>query len=287
MARWKYTLIFEGRGHGWSESYYLETATDSFPTTLQFLSTTPGKRAALLGKEVTLKAFRLGLVIDQAGNKLRRVSQPFRINLDGDQSKSADQTNTSLEALWITGDGKNKKVAMMGGIWDAVLPAPDRVDPTVPGFITAWNGWVTECQLKGLGWLTSGPSDPVAITNTVFDPTTGHTTYTLKAPGFANWPNGIDNPNKVRVEFPLSKSPLDGVQLVIPSSATEAMTAKPRPSALFTVVGKMQTFAPQLVTLASVAGGPLGTILWQVGMSRKRGRPLLESRGRRPVRDLW
>jgi hypothetical protein len=201
-ARWKYTLIFEGRGHGWSETFYVENDTDDFPTVYAALANIAPKRAPLLGAECRIKGDRLAEVISTTGVVQKRVSQVRRLNFAGTQAHSADQTNTSLLATWITGDQKSKRLAFMGGVWDDVLPAPDVFSPS-GAWTTFWNQWVAACQTAKLGWLTSGRTTPATITGYTFDATTGLTTYVLKAPGLV-WPNGDDRPNKVAVEFPLA-----------------------------------------------------------------------------------
>jgi hypothetical protein len=285
-ARWKYTLIFEGRGHGWSETFYVENDTDDFPTVYAALANIAPKRAPLLGAECRIKGDRLAEVISTTGVVQKRVSQVRRLNLAGTQAHSADQTNTSLLATWITGDQKSKRLAFMGGVWDDVLPAPDVFSPS-GAWTTFWNQWVAACQTAKLGWLTSGRTTPATITGYTFDATTGLTTYVLKAPGLV-WPNGDDRPNKVAVEFPLARSPLDGVQIVVPADATHATTAKPRPAQPFTISGIMVLFAPTFKTIGVGSGQQLpGTITAQIGVSRKRGLPLLSSRGRLPVKVRW
>lgn len=285
-ARWKYTMIFEGRGHGWSETYYFENGSDDINAAYQNVAIIPGKRAPLLGAECRIKGDRIAEVITVAGERIKRKTQVRRLNFNGTLAHSADQTNTSLLAQWVTGDGAFKRLAFMGGPWDDIFPAPDVFMPN-GNWTTFWNSWVAACQAANLGWLTSGRTVPATIDDYNFDPVTGHTTYVLLAPGLV-WPNGVGKPNKVAVEFPLSKSPLDGTQIVVPLTATTAVTAKPRPAQPFTIQGLMVLFQPQFKTIG--AGGvaqALGTIKEQVGVSRKRGRPLLVSRGRQPVRPLW
>lgn len=285
-TRWKYTLIFEGRGHGWTETFYFENGSDDFNAARTQVTNIPDKRAPLLGKECFIKGDRLARVINAAGVKEKRRVDVKRMFLVGNQSQSADQTNMSLLTRWTTGDLAFNRLVFMGGVYDACLPAPDVFTPA-GNWTTNFNAWVAACQQANLGWLTSGRTVPATIDGYTFDPDTGHTTYSLLAPGLV-WPNGLGKPNKVGVEFPLSKSPLDGTQIVVPLSATSAVTAKPRPAKPFTIQGLMVLFEPTFKTVGTAGGGQaLGTIKEQVGASRKRGRPLLESRGRQPVRPLW
>ena len=137
-----------------------------------------------------------------------------------------------------------------------------------------------------MGWLHRVPDAGTAITNYVFDSTTGHTVYTLGAAVTWQVPFGV--PQKVSVEFPLSRSPLDGVQIVIPQTPTSCVTAKPRPAAPFTVQGQLHQFTQVFVHVGEQAPqGPLGTVVGQNPVGRKRGRPLLVGRGRSVNRARW
>jgi hypothetical protein len=110
--------------------------------------------------------------------------------------------------------------------------------------------------------------------------------YALAAPGIS-FPV-LGRPYRVDVEFPLSRSPLDGTQIVIPTSNTSAITAKPRPASPFVVQGVMKVRGGQFVSLSQTnnQGNP-GTVIAQNPMIHKIGRPLYTSRGRSAPIARW
>lgn len=286
MALFKWTLIFDGRGYGWSETYFFEEATEDFPTAFTRVANIPGKRAKLLGAECSVKAQRLSLVRNNAGGTVSRRAKVKRNFIAGTLAHSSDQQNMSLLVRFTNGAGDRTKLLFLGGVWDEVLPAPNVFNPAVGSWMTFWNSWVAEMVAARVGWMSSQVTDEADIVGYVFSAVTGLTTYTLDDAGLA-WPLG-DLTVKVGVEFPLSRSPLDGIQIVVPDGPTVAVTAKPRPAKPFTNKGRMKLFQEVFVSVGSVPpANTAGTIEAQVGVSRKRGRPLLAPRGRSAVQPRW
>lgn len=287
MAIFKHTLIGEGLGHGYSESLYFELAGDNLDAAIALVAGVKDKRRPLLGKEHYLKGERVAMIYNDAGEKVTNIAQPFKFYLPGNQSQRSAESNISLQILFTNASKSKKKLGFMFGPYNALFPFGDAfVDDGSTAFASNFQSWRSLLITLGMGWMSSPTTQKRKITGYVFDPVTGLTTYTLEAPGL-NWPN-TDKPVAVSVEFPLSRSPLDGRQLITHTNATTATTAKPRPAQPFTTPGVMTIHTPQLIKLNTPAGNTLtGNIIPQNPVSRKRGRPLLVSRGRAPVISRW
>jgi hypothetical protein len=283
---WKYTTIIDGLGHGYSETLYFEMPTRSFADAAANVADLTNKRRPLLGAQHNIKGTRLALVLDDAGAKVTRRTLVNKFFLAGTQSRPSAESNISLQVLFTSGGGGQKKIMFMAGPWRDIFPFGDALDPNVGTWQTLFNQWVAALKAAKMGWLAVDNTVERPITSYSFDPANGHTTYVFGGGGFA-WPS-LTKPVRLTVEFPLSKSPLDGVQLVLAADATHATTAKPRPAAPFTIAGLARLQSRGFVTVgAPDANTPAGTIQAQDPVSRKRGRPLLVSRGRVATRDLW
>lgn len=289
MALFKYTLILEGLGHGISESLYFQSNDESIDNAFKFVASYPGKRIKLIGAGCYIKGARMALVEDNAGNDVERISAVDKTNYFSDVTYPPAESNVSLQVLWTTSDQKHKKIMFLGFPFRNVFVGGDSY---VPGAAAAgpwasfFNSWVQICTSLGLGWNTQTIDQEEDITAYTFDPATGLTTFTLKAPGLT-WPAGVTS-QRVTVEFPGGKKSLDGTYDVSPIDATHCISVKPRPTSPFTVKGKMRIYTSSFLTVQTL--NPLGlpgTIKGQNPVTRKRGRPLLVSRGRLPVRPLW
>ncbi len=291
MGVYRHTLIFEGLGHGASESlYYTIPSPSSVATAFTTLSDVKNRRCLLLGAEWQIKGERIEQVVDDAGVATKRVGGVAKFFLPGVQAQPSCESNISLQVNFNNSTSTQQKLLFMPGCPRSLFPNGDALDvsqASKPGnWLSSFNSWKSLLVSLGASWYSSPVTQGVDITNYVFDPVTGLTTYTLKAPGMT-WPNN-SKPVSVNVEFPLSRSPLDGRQLVIHNSATECYTASPRPAAPYTVQGFMSLRGKVLVSLATTnQQGQKGSITPQNPMSRKRGRPLLVSRGRLPVTRRW
>lgn len=287
--RYRYTAILEGPGHGASESWYFERATNSVQDALNFCSEYKDQRAKLLGTEWDFKGERVELVLlDDGITKVKRQSRLSKVRIPGNQSRPACESNISLQAHAVTADSKNSKLIFLAGVYAGIFPGGDKYVPAGIGagdFATRFNSWASTVIGLGFGWQTKPVSQRVGITNYVFNAATGITHYTLDAA--VTWPT-TNKPVQVSVEFPLSRSPLDGVQLVIPDGPLGCYTATPRPAAPWTVKGELRLTTTAFVSLGTASPtASKGTINAENPVSRKRGRPLLVSRGRVAVRNRY
>jgi hypothetical protein len=283
---YKQTLMFETRGHGWSESMYFEQPTNDLATAQTFIATVKEKRALLLGKEASIKGERIALIRTDVGAPVKRQAILTKVFLPGYSSESACESNISLQVQMSNSTRTKKKLIFLGQPWRAVFPDVDSFNKNYPGWGTQFQQWRAVLQEKKMGWLYAVPVASLVITTYQFSSVTGHTTYTTNAP----LPGAVaGEPIRVSVEFPLSRSPLDGVQIVVPGSTPNTyITAKPRPAQGFIIEGTMRLLGSQFASVE--VGPPLslpGEIVGQNPVSRKRGRPLLVSRGRLPGTARW
>jgi hypothetical protein len=288
MPIFKHTIILEGPGHGASESLYFTMPTNtSVYQAWQAVGQVKNKRAKLLGAEWQVKGERVCMVRDDAGLPVKRVSYAQREAIPGVQAQPANETNISLLLSFEDSTGFRNKSMMLAGCPRSLFPNADALDRNGGGaFWSNFQSWTTLLISLQMGWMASDVLNSQTIEGYTFNPANGLTTYDLKAPGI---PFPVMNkPYRVNVEFPLSRSPLDGSQLVIPTDAVTVKTASPRPAAPYTVDGTMTYKGSVFINLATTnPQGQTGTIRAQAPMSRKRGRPLLVSRGRQPVVRRW
>lgn len=225
--------------------------------------------------------------LNTAGVKQKFVSAPREFFFPGNALQKAISTGASLKVLWTNPPMTRRKLAYMAGAWETVNPTQDVfLPPDDSTWTTKWNAYVDGLITAKAGWVANNHTEPIKIIGTTFDVVLGSTTYTLAEPLFTAPFNG--KPVKVRVEFPDRKSPLDGVQMVIPINATSAETLHPRPSAPFTKPGRMFTYTPVFVSISAAATGqPTGAVKVLKITGHRRGRPLLVSPGRDAVRPLW
>lgn len=290
MGVYRHTLIFEGPGHGSSESLYYEFPTPStVQSALTALADVKNKRASLLGKEWQIKGERVEQVVNDAGTPVKGIGLVNKFFLPGVQAQPSCETNISLQVLFTDSTMAHKKLLFMAGCPRSLFPNADALDinqGTQPGqWASSFASWRSLITSLGAGWYSAPTDQVVNITNYTVDADTGITSYNL-SPAMS-WPI-TSKPVMVSVEFPTSRSPLDGRQLVISETPTTCSTAKPRPAGAFTVQGVMTLKGKQLIKInAPSPTGTTGSILAQNPVSRKRGRPLLVSRGRAPVVVRW
>lgn len=285
MARWAYTVIMEGFGHGFSETMYLETGDDTIATAYAQIGDVKLARSKLLADGYHVKGDRLSMKLNTALQKVTNISQVREVFMPGTAAQVSISTGAAFKVLMVNAAATKKKLTFLGGGWEACNPVQNTFIPA-GAWTTFFNSWVSKLIAAKMGWLSNSSPDPTPIIGYTFSPDTGHTTYTLSAALFAAPFPG--KPVKVSVDFPGIKSPLDGPQVVIPLTATTAITAKPRPANVFVLPGRMRLYVPSFVGLATPAGDvPTGSVNVLKITGRKRGRPLLVSPGRAPVRDLW
>lgn len=285
MATFKQTLIFEGAGHGWTENLYFHHDTDDLNAAMIQVGQVKNKRAALLGKQFHIKGERVALIVNQAGQPVTNKSLLRKFYIPGDPNENGEDTGTSLQVQFVNSAQTDKKLLFLGGPWAGVFPFANAYVEKYKNWQTLFQSWAAAVITAKMGWLARGVSQEAKITDYDFFPGTGHTTFVLGGAGIT-WAAG-NPPTRVAVEFPTRRHPLDGTYLVVPSQPLQCTTAAPRPAPPFTVEGTMRLYSYNLVRMDVTTGQRTGTITGQNPVGRKRGRPLLSSRGRAPVTVRW
>ena len=287
---YKYTVAIEGLGHGASETLYFTREDDDVTRAIQSVESVTAKRARLLGSAHYVKAARVQLVYDLVGEPVIRRGQLRKFGpaiLPGTAANPSEDSGTSLQVQMSNSTNMRKKLLFLSGPWARIFPNGDSYDPNQGAWLSYFNQWASEVIGLGMGWMGDAP-DPtkVRVTGYTVDNTSGIVTYSLAAPGIT-W-DSYDSPVSVTVDFPLSKSPLDGTYLVWPITPTSFQTAQPRPAAPFTVPGNVWINSTFFIGLATLNNqGQPGTITGQNPVSRKRGRPLYSSLGRAARTVRW
>jgi hypothetical protein len=297
---YKFTTIFSGPSHGAQEAWFFQQTSADLTLAMKLVDPIVRARQALLGREWSIKAWKCSQMLDDAGKKVVRRSRLHKDFLVGDPGQGAAESNVSLQVLFQTADGVNQKFLDLVGAWDGIFQDGDAYNNDFAGWRTAFNTWTKSLNKANMGWMAVDAKQTAKVTGYTFDPATGFTTYELApvvvgppASGIT-WPE-LGVPTRVAVEFPIIRNPLDGVQIVIPNLTAlvgppglAPITAKPRPAEPFTVQGKMVYDTFKFVQWNIAGGQPIpGFVEPQNPMTRKRGRPLLASRGARPKTVRW
>lgn len=287
MGLFKHTIAINGLDYGASETMYFQRQDDDILAADAATFNVVQKRAMMLGRQHFIKASRIQLIRTQNGLTRKRTGYLRKLAIPGSSSFDSCAPNLRLQAMMKDASAQRTKLTFLSGCWDAIFPQGNLYFGQAGGFQSYFNAWAGALIALGYGWLAdTGEDEASLITGYSFDPASGHTVYAL-APGGIQWPE-IGRPYRVDVEFPLSRSPLDGTQIVIPTSPTSAITAKPRPAGPFVVQGTMKLRGSSFVSLATTnnQGNP-GSVLAQNAMTHKSGRPLYTSRGRSAPIARW
>lgn len=288
MPVYQLGFFFSGYKQGWSETYYFTAPAGDPGSAMNLVVPLSQKRAALLGPSYELNTIRVGMYLDAGGVRVKRYTRLSEPNLKGNQKWfDAPPAVTLMADCYAAPPTTKHKKIYLRGLPSGIDDGGTAVDMTYSTFLSAWNGWVAAMQALPAGWLYGTDSALVMITNYVQDPVSGIVTFTFGGAGFPVWPNGIGNPNRIYIQFP-GKSPLDGEKIVIPSSATTAVTKNPIGVAPFSLQGTCYTRSYTLIDLGVQAGGQLlGTIQPTRMVSHKVGKVSYASRGRSRTKVLW
>lgn len=285
MAIYRHTLVFEGAGHGWTESMYFWNDAEDIDLAFIQIGTVKMKRAVLLGSQFHIKGERVALVRSNTNAPITNRAELKKGFWASPKNQPGEDTGTSLQVQMMTADKQNKKLLFMGGVWAGIFPFANALDRNFGGWESEFQAWAESLVAAKMGWLTRSVSQSAKITGYTFDDATGMTSLVLGGAGIV-WPDG-NPPTRVSVEFPLRRHPLDGSYLVVPDGPNGCITAAPRPAPPFQVDGDLKIYGYNLVRLDTLHQQKVGTVTGQNPVSRKRGAPLLVSRGRAPVQVRW
>jgi hypothetical protein len=274
--RVKVTWFFEGPQKGWTESLYIQPTSGTWAEAVAAVNAVNPVRAALLGQNLAIKAWRLQVVQDAGGNKVTRRGDTFQnLVINGDSQRPASDKDDCVEMDFLDSTQNRHKILFLGGIWREIVNNYGNYTPT-PDWLSAMNNWIVKVVAGGFGWVARTPSIGFSITN-----------YVQSADGFVDmtmsgnpFPGGASTtPQTVRVsglQTEAGLSVLNGDLLVTPTGVNTCTTVKKIAVFPFVNVGVMKTFTYAFVQTNSVAPEKI--------VNHKRGAPLLESRGRRRVR---
>lgn len=275
--RMKTTLIFSGPQKGWSESYYSEPNTDSIAVNTARAVQMATARSGLLGVECAVKGLRVSVIENAAGEKITRVGDLTQnLNITGNATQNAAAPDLSLLVDCGSGDNRYHKLLYLGGIWDLVSGEFGRFLPQ-GAWMSVFNSFLAKIQEYGYGWLRRIPSLTYSVT--AFEQTAdGYVLFTMSADPFA----GLPTNQAVKVRFSNldsigGTSLLNGDMMVKPLSNNTAMSATRIATLPQQNVGSMVKFTYAFEQIIFMSGEKI--------VSRERGSPLLESRGRRRARS--
>lgn len=284
----KTTFSFAGLEQGWSETFYWLADTDNLDLAETLVTPLYQARAALLARDYYLTIGRNSVVLDNAGAKVKRVTDLFEPRIVGNQTWASADPNIALMLVWQTADNKYSKKQYLRGI-----PAGVASNGKIPAlgystFNTPFQSWRAKMAAFKAGWLRGVTSTVSPITSFTVDALTARVSFTLN-PGFTPWPVAFNKPTLVHVQVP-GKSPLDGPLIVVPTDATHCYTPQSHPTPIPGAgqFGDMSIRTPVLSTLAPLNGQGLpGIIHPQRIVTHKTGRPSYASRGRVAPKVRW
>lgn len=275
--RIKTTWIFGGGQRGWTESLYSQPSSDqTIVTASNYALQVAQARAPMLGAECYVKAFRCQVVEDAAGLKVTRQGDLTQgLTLYGTPAQGAAEEDVCLLTDFIGAGNLFHKPLYLGGVWDSIVTNFGAYNPS-PAWITLFGSWKAKVLSLGYGWVSRTSSAPYAVSNYTQEDT-GFVTLTFGGTPFAGASN---TPVTVRISGLPSvggMSTLNGDLIVRPTGVSTAVTVTRIAVMPFVGPGVMHTFTYQFRMAGDIGAEKIVT--------RERGAPLLESRGRRRVRS--
>ena len=273
----KVTLFFEGRQHGWTESYWFASASGLHTGTFDPTRALCKARAQLLGSECKIKAFRIsteGTGPDALLKYEEFITAPLKGGSVGAPVfPSAAEEDVALQVRFENSERNAHKLTFLRGIWDAVETRHGKYTP-----FDEWNkrfalyrallvdepwGWwgVQSKVKKPLVSAVQGADDIVTFT----------TLGDLFAAG------EIGTRGSLRISgVNEGHSVLNSVHLVQATATNGAKTLKRLAIGHNVVGGMVSRVTKGFIKFASCDDQKI--------VERKAGAPLLESRGRQRAR---
>lgn len=272
MAIIKATLFFENRTHGWTESFLWQAADDNLQAANNSLQVISQKRAALLGEGAKIKAQRVSVETDNAGQPRLNDSYLTYINYLGSPGHPAGDDDLAVLVTMRNANAQRRRNMFLRGIWDELEVAGGQLDLGTPGWLALYNSWQAAMLARGVGWFAGDRQTPLALSTYDFDSVTGYTKVTLADPIPVVVPNQL---RQARFQGVNGKSALNGLHLIRVIDATHVWIERPLALADYTFGGKMTLYGRHFEVAA--------TIDPQKIVTRRVGAPLLQSRGRARV----
>ena len=265
----KSTLIFEGPGHGWTESYFQNRNDNSLLAAIANLKILAEFRAPCLGNGFYVKGGRCAFVTDVAGNRVRGESDIFYQRFNGYAQEDGADADLAVLTVWKGTDATKRKNQYLRGIWDTVSADEGRYNAT-PEWKLRFNALVAKYLEFQYGWYSRAQGAvSYAVTNYTILPGT-YPEITVAGNPWAAPEFNI--PQQVVFRGINTKSALNGTQVVIPTAAGTCRLSKPLALGEFVAAGTMRKLTYSFQQCGGIRGERI--------VSRKVGAPLLESRGR-------
>lgn len=276
----KCTFIFEGKGKGWTESYWYNSTTEDHVKMEGPCTRFAEKRANCLGTEAFIKAFRISK--ESEGPDARLVYKVFKpgvvqLNQVGEVAISSETAMPDVALMMRCNDATSSKhkLIFMRGI-------PDRIEITngVYNKDLRWGAvlgeFVKELTRGKWGWMgvkTTTKVAKVPLVNYEFD-TKGRVTFSFRDNLF---PLGLAGKlTKVRIAGVNKKSPINTVHIVRVQDQKVAQTYEPFAAGPYVSGGYGTWSELEFIGIDDAQDTRI--------VSRKAGAPLLESRGRAKAR---
>lgn len=275
MSVYKGQYICEGKGRGWTETWYWEASASTLDTQGTRFEGTVATRRLLFGKEYGIKGYRVSEELNGAFEPVLNDSWLRHVEYLGFQSEPGWEQDLALVVKAQNSTRTQRRNTYMRGCWDKIEEDGGNLNKAYGTWGTKFSAWAATMFELGVGWVHRTPSPSVVI-NSAIQNLDNRVTITTAAPLFTLPPGGY-KPTRVNIRSAGIKSVLSGIQIVLPSSTTVAQTVKPL--AIFpqaTVGWLANTFALSFTPAA---------FLEQAFVTRRpAGSPLLESVGRQKAK---
>lgn len=267
MPIYKCTMVFLGRKHGWTESWWQSNSETDYQNPMDQLQSLADKRAKLLGQECKIEALRVSLEGTAGDGFLKYV------NIPGVAQKSAAEHDVAVLVTVRNQLNTRRKHAFLRGIWDDAEAANG-------DYIKDLAGWKDNMStfLKSLtataqtaqqwGWYGVDVKTKKNVTGYTVD-ANNRVTFTVADPIFD--PLDVNKMKSLRLTGLNGKSSMNGVYVCQVLSTTTCITRFPYKTVPYKFGGTMQDVTK---TFIKIYGADDQRIT-----SRKVGSPLLASRG--------
>ena len=276
------TYFFSGKSQGWSESYVYPVGDSVTPqqayTTI--FDNIANLRAQLLGREYTLDFVRVAIIYDAAGLPVKRavvIKNPGYAPALQTAVNSAEQPNACALIKFTDSTGKRVKNTFLGGppdeiFDDAGVYRGNKANNWASRF-SAWN----QAQFQAAaGWLMDEPTGPGQNVTGIVNQANLTKLFNLAGDIFA--PADVNEKRVVRVKGVNGRSVYNGSWVVTVNTESSFTTVDPFAAAPYSSGGVATGYvSPKPVAVAAF-------VFVQREGTHKRGRPMVATRGRLPVR---
>lgn len=278
MPLMKHTFIFQLARHGFTESWYRNAqAADPNPE-LAIARQYADARAPLLGAGAQMIAIRISNFDNKKQKALTVLENRFgnvQIGQNGQFLHPAAASNVALNMMATSANFEQEKVIQLRGIWDDFETQGGGFNPGDPIYIPLIQAWGAKVVQLGYGWR--GSTSVFKIPFSGYTEAANHiVTFTFAEDFFTQAQVDARANLPVRISDCASSPNLNGPLVVFPVDKRTAQTIRPIATNPFVVGGKMQR---NVVSFQAASG----LRIQRIG-NRQAGAPLLQSRGRGPVR---